>query len=196
VALRDSVEMLPTFALILKSFAGRRLFSYRAADRTLSLYDRVIMVRHLLRNFLTSEIEYDCAFELWRSLIEDAAARAGQRGEWQPWRPIAFVDGTPIPRDGEPISDARSERLHRAISVMQHPPESERIDVAAWIAVRDWRKDETEPRTDDLTISLALSDEALDLAKQLIAHWMDPGISREHMEDVIRELLPAVAANG
>lgn len=151
------------------------------------------MVRHILQNFLSSEAEYDRAVELWRAVIEEAAEEAGQGGEWQPWRPNTFVDGTPIPRDGEPIIDANCRRLHRAITIMQHPPESDGVDISAWITVRDWAEREDDLRTEDLTISLALSEESLGAAKQLIACWMDAGTSRERMEDVIRELLSTEA---
>jgi hypothetical protein len=147
------------------------------------------MVKHLLKNFLSSEHEYERVVALWRSLLEEAAARVGQSGEWVPWRPATFADGTAVPRDLRPIIDARSARLAKAITISQHPPESDHAEIAAWLTTREWGEPDGRGSTDELEINLALSEETLQLARRLIEKWMDPGTSRERMEDVISETL-------
>jgi hypothetical protein len=146
------------------------------------------MVTHLYPDFLRSDVVYRQAASFWRHVLEDVASSHGQLGEWLPWRPETYVDNSAIPHDVRPIADARSARLSRAVTLLQHEPTESTIEIAAWIEVRG-PEDDKASRTEDLTINLALSEESLVVARRLIDHWMDPSISRERIQDLIQASL-------
>ena len=146
------------------------------------------MVQHLYPHFLSAEHEYQSASHLWRSLLAELAATTGSAGQWRSWRPSTFVDGSPIPREIWSIADAYSPSLGRAITIIQRPPVSDCLDVTAWIARRADTTNEDPCDIDDLTLSVVLSKESLEVARMIIASWMDPSISRERMEDIIEQV--------
>jgi len=120
-------------------------------------------------------------------MLDDLAARSSQRGDWRRWQRREFLDGTPMPRDGNPILDARSRPLRKAIRIIQLAPESDSVEIAAWIDGLDFSPADGG-FMDELVISLSLSRESARVARGLLEKWMDPGISRERMEDVIRDI--------
>src|SRR5262245_59122569 len=96
------------------------------------------IVEHICQGFLDSEEEYQRVVEYWRALFEVIAADRDQAGDWAPWQPTNFLDGTPTPRDGNPIFEVRSERLGRAVRVIQGPPTTHEPEIAAWTDIFDF----------------------------------------------------------
>ena len=84
-----------------------------------------------------------------------------------------------------------SRRLGRAITIEQGQADTDADTLAAWIAVRRSEDFDGEAITEDLTLNLSLSEDTLSLATKLIEQWMDPGTSREYMEDLIDGLAGA-----
>lgn len=148
------------------------------------------MVSHLFPKFLDSVEEYRSAESFWQSLIADVAAQHGQRGNWQPWQSRKFANGTPMPLDGNPICDARSEHLGRAIRIIQSPPDSDEVEIAALVDTFDFSESGGPGFTEELIVNLALSEEAAKIARDLFGKWMDPSVSRERMEDLITTMQP------
>lgn len=146
------------------------------------------MVKHLHPRFLESELEYQAAEAFWRDLFEQVTTENGQHGQWRSWHFQEFADGSPIPRDGNPIFEARSERLRRAVRIIQAPPKSDLVEIAAWVDTFDFTEAGGPGFTEELVINLSLSGESARLARQLVELWMDRSISRERVEDLARQV--------
>ena len=181
------------FESMSKSFVAGPLHRAHGPRRSYhSSAERVIrVVHHLFKGFLESDAEYRRAQEFWRVLVDGIADQEGQQGEWQPWGTRTFVDGSHVPRDLLPIFQARSGRLQRSVQILQSVPVSDAPELAAWVEHLEFYR---EPEhvwecTDELVVNLALSDEVIDSVRRLLVQWMDPGISRERMEDLIKEQL-------
>jgi len=146
------------------------------------------MVRHLLADFLESEEAYRRSQQFWRSLVDEVAIEYGQQGHWLPWQRRTFLNGRPVPRDGSPIFDARCESLGRAVRIIQSPPESDALEIAAWIDTFDFSDSNGPGFTEELVVNLALSEESAGIVRALMRQWMDRSVSRERMEDLIAGL--------
>jgi hypothetical protein len=146
------------------------------------------MVRHLFPRFLASEDEYRAAAWFWRDLFTKVATDQGQSGEWFPWQLRTFANGTQIPSDGNPIFEARSEKLGRAVRIIQSPPEATSVEIAAWVDTFDFSEAGGPGFTEELVINLSLSEESAHLSARLIEQWMDRSVSRERMEDLVKDL--------
>lgn len=146
------------------------------------------MVHHLFRNFLASTESYRQVEQYWEVLFRDLVSQYGQAGDWKPWLSKTFLNGTPTPRDGNPIFDARSEKLRRAVRIIQSPPEKNELEIAAWIDTFDSGDSGGPGYTEELVLNLALSEEAADVVKQVLARWMDTGVSTAQMTELIGRL--------
>jgi hypothetical protein len=146
------------------------------------------MIHHLYSDFLESEESYRQSEHFWRSLVDEVAAQKGQYAEWRPWQAKTFLNGTPVPRDGNPIFNARSNQLARAVRIIQNPPESDTLEVAAWIDTFDFSEARGPGFTEELIVNLALSEESAAIVRVLLEKWMDRSVSRERMEDIIADL--------
>jgi len=147
------------------------------------------LVEHLYPDFLKDPAQYQLAERYWRDMVEDIATDHRQRGEWQPFLVRFFRNGTPMPRDGNPIYDARSERLLRALQIIQWPPDSrDHAAISAWLDSFDHSADGGTGPTDELFINLVLSKESAVRARELIERWMSPETSFEEMEMVAKSV--------
>lgn len=126
------------------------------------------MVTHLFRDFLESPSRYAAAQAHWRARFNQLAQAAGEDGQWIEVAHAYYGDGrSPHPQDGNPIFKVYSQVTGRSVAVVQSPPESEAVELASWFGSED------NPTTSEqLTISLSLSDETSEIAGQLAALWM------------------------
>ena len=140
---------------------------------------------------MEEEARYEEARGYWRDLVEDVARRAGQDGEWQPWLPRTYWDGTPLPRslNTVPTWDARSETMSRAIRSIQIPPWGDEIGIRAWLTKFDYTKPGGPGPTEELVFSLALSEQSAAIARALLKHWVNERVSYRQMEALIRDSL-------
>ena len=146
------------------------------------------MVRKLFELFLDSVEQYRASERYWEDSVSAIAESLGQAGEWQPWIPRQFADSTPMESDGNPIFDGRSERLNRAFRIIQQRPESDDVEIAAW--VKSYEAKYTDLPRNELVINLSLSEESGVLARALLRKWMLPGTTPDEIIDFIRENLP------
>ena len=143
------------------------------------------MVTHLFRDFLAYPDQYAGAERFWSTLVQDVAKANDQPNEWASWIPRTYGDGTPMPPDGNPIFDARSERLSRAIRIMQHAPFRHDVEISAWVSHHDYSEVDGPGPTDELNIGCALSEESASIARALIDLWMRPATTFDQMKEAI-----------
>ena len=125
------------------------------------------MLKHLYKNFLHDINEYRASEDFWRGRWEQNLD-SGLRSGWSyPW----ISTGSPDCLDGNPIFSAVSPSLRRGIRVIQHEPTSRRVELCAWpdyVGGSLYDPDAIQ----ELVISCALSDAAVDLAMLLIQPWV------------------------
>ena len=82
--------------------------------------------------------------------------------------------------DGNPIADARSEKLNRGIKIIQYQVIDEKFEIGAWLA--NTPQEYVNFPSDELVIHLSLSEQTAQLAKTLLVKWMTPEITLEEMQ--------------
>jgi hypothetical protein len=120
----------------------------------------------------------------------DLVVSVGAVDDWRRWQPLHGGDGT-VMTPGNPIWDARSDALDRAIRIIQETPT--RLDapeITAWITSRDEQFYEGTdfPKT-ELVVALALSEESAVIARELLQKWIDGTTTIEEMRGLIHERL-------
>jgi hypothetical protein len=149
------------------------------------------MTHVLFASFLEDPAQYREAEQYWETLVADVAESMNQANEWHRWIPLEYADGTPIERDGNPISDGRSDRLNRAFRIMQHRPAGDDAEIAAWI--KSYESDYPDLPRDELIVNLSLSQETAGLVRLLLQKWMRAETTPEDMTSFIDETLPPIA---
>jgi hypothetical protein len=145
------------------------------------------MVHKLFEDFLDNPEQYQASVRYWEQLVSDIAESLGQRGEWQPWIPRHYADGTPFELDGNPIYDRRSQRPNRAFRIIQHRPIGNELEIVAWL--KSYEEEYVDLPGDELVINLSLPLESAQLAQVLLRKWMTPTTTKEEMQSFIREYL-------
>ncbi len=146
------------------------------------------MVAHLYKDFLENEASYEETVTYWRKLVDEVAEERGYLGEWREWQTKYYADGTtPIPRDLRAIFDARCDRLHRSVQILQGLPTRNEVEIAAWLQKNGTSEDD---QLDELVINLALSVESAAIAKDLLKYWMNPRITVDAMGTIVQEWAP------
>lgn len=143
----------------------------------------------LFQYFLVNSDEYEAAEQFWNSMFEETIQSAGQAGTWRSWRPRHYVNGTPFERDGNPIFDALSTQLGRAVQVVQWPPEGDGIAITAWLSELTAPDEHDHDQTVlELTINLSLSEDSAAIARTLMSNWVDPSVTRFEMNQRIARI--------
>jgi len=132
------------------------------------------LARYLFEHFLKDPAQYDACERYWQDLIRETAISLGQADDWQPWIQRSFMNGTPMERDGNPVSDGKSLKLDRAFRIIQHAPQGERATLTFWL---NHEEEYEELPRDELVILLSLSEETGQVAKELLHHWMMPAMT-------------------
>ena len=139
------------------------------------------MVRILFGDFLENKEQYEACEVYWIQLIEEIAQSLGQAGEWQQWMSRTYGDGiTPLERDGNPIADARSQKLDRALRIIQDRVTDDEFEIGGWVTTEKEFLD-VLPK-DEMVIWLTLSEESAEAAKQLLEKWMTPETTPAEMK--------------
>jgi hypothetical protein len=148
----------------------------------------------LFPDFLENAASYEAAVAFWDRLVSDIERSLGQADEWGRWIPVRYADGvTPIDEPGNPIFDGYSQALGRAFRIIQHPPVSEGVEIAAWTKTYGSEAEPTLLPDSELVLNLSLSDESARIAQTLLRTWMKPDTTPSAMEAVIDASLPADA---
>lgn len=148
------------------------------------------MVQPLFPRFLESDREYEAAEAFWASLFHELIGPAGGTGDWKPWRSNCYVNPIPVERDGNPIFAVVGVSRGRALQVIQWAPESDGVEIAAWVAQVPGPPEGAAEFIDELTINLSLSDESARLARRLVALWLRDDLPVCEMAEQIRQILP------
>ena len=147
------------------------------------------MVHHLLSDFLDSEERYQEAQEFWYALVKKVSQSVPGQHDWRRTTPATWADGaTLVPKDGNPLIEVTSRQLRRSIRIIQSPPESDELELAAWIIPQEYWDGKETRAWDELTLNLSLSKESAAASEELIRSWMDPGTTRDQMEAIVRGL--------
>jgi len=143
------------------------------------------MSRILYTDFLSNEESYRASEKFWEDMVNSMAATKDQFNEWRPWMARTYGDGiTPLPRDGNPIWDAYSRKLDRAIRIIQHASDSGHVSIGAWVKVEKEDDNIDLPRV-ELVIHLILSE----IARKLLSKWMEPKTTIDDIESYITTVL-------
>jgi hypothetical protein len=143
------------------------------------------MTHKMFENFLEDVEQYAACERYWEQLVQEIAESLGQTGEWKQWIPRQSPNGTPYEKDGNPIYDARSERLDRAFRICQYSLASDEVGIAAWL--KSYEEGYHELPRNELVINLSLSQESAQLAKALLYKWMTPDTTPSDMRLLIDE---------
>src|SRR5262245_3776887 len=146
------------------------------------------MTHKMFEKFLEDVEQYAACERYWEQLAQEIAESLGQTGEWQQWIPRQSPNGTPYEKDGNPIYDARSERLDRAFRIMQYSAISDAVGIDAWM--KNYEEEYTDLPRNELVINLSLSQESAELAKALIHKWITPDTTPSDMSSFIDVMLP------
>ena len=149
------------------------------------------MSSELFEGFLKYPDTYDACERFWDSLVADIAEQYGPN-DWHQWGSRAWGNGTPM-REGNPMCDALSERLDRALRIIQVESDGAQHHVVAWMQHERERHLGFVPDewpSDELVIVLSLSEETLAVARQLLNAWIDPAASVDQMNDLIARIAP------
>jgi hypothetical protein len=148
------------------------------------------MITPLFPDFLNNEGAYRASESYWEQMQQDLVVSLGAVDDWRRWQPLHGGDGT-LMTPGNPIWDARSDALDRAIRIIQEAPS--RLDapeITAWITSRDEQSyEETDFPKTELVIGLALSEESAVIARELLQRWMDGTTTIEEVRALIHERL-------
>jgi hypothetical protein len=149
-----------------------------------------LIVTPLFSDFLENEREYRAAENYWEQLQHDIVVSLGAVDDWRRWQPLHAGDGT-LMTPGNPIWDARSDALDRAIRIIQEAPtRMDAPEITAWITSRD---EQNYPGSDfpraELVVGLALSEESAVIARELLQRWMNGATTIEEMRALIYERL-------
>ncbi len=142
------------------------------------------MVKHLFADFMQNETSYVQAENLWRRVCREVIDESSFRDDWKPWLRTRFADGTYLEK-GNPVFNLKSLSRSKAIRIIQQPPSCSEIEIKAWT---DCFSDNNET-IDELVISCELSDEAILVAQQLIAAWLNWQASRGDFGEYISKTL-------
>lgn len=145
------------------------------------------MAHKLYEHFLEDPAEYALCESFWRDMVSRTAGSLGQSGEWRPWIPHHFADGSPMEADGNPIFDARNDNLGRAIRIIQQRHVSSDVEFAGWLKEYDPEYTDDLPRS-ELVLNLGLSEESARLAEAVMRFWMLPQTSVAEMSAFVEQV--------
>jgi hypothetical protein len=134
------------------------------------------MVKHLFSTFLEERDQYGKAVSYWVQLWEQVSPHLRMRDQWEcPWG-IVDWEGKDAFMDGNPIFSAYSPPLQKAIRIIQHPPESEDLELEYWLDTYGGSLGDADA-IEEIVVSCALSEEAAGHVLKLMQAWLQGSIS-------------------
>jgi hypothetical protein len=147
------------------------------------------MVTVLYPRFLDDEQQYTASERFWAHLFDSVVAESGNKADWVRWRARAYANGLPFERDGNPIFDARSIQLPKAVQIIQWPPETTEIEISAWMSELVVSSKDEPATVHELTINCSLSVESAKIAKELLQSWVTETVNVHDMGRLIDFLI-------
>jgi len=141
------------------------------------------MVHHLFETFLDDNQIYKLNMTYWQESIQNICYYPSQK--LKPYLNPNFANGTPC-FDGNPIFNAIFEQPNKAVRIIQEEPESEKVEITAWLEESINIKDQKIP---ELVIALELSKESKPIADYFIKAWIADNLDLKTMQQLIDKTL-------
>ena len=137
-------------------------------------------VQHLFKNFLEDKQVYQNNVIYWKDILSKIVK---DKLENYYWIEPKFINGEFF-FDGNPMVSLICHSPQKAVRIIQENPESDSIEIGAW--VDDFYLSEDES-IKGLVISLELSSESEQLAKNLIKKWIIEDLNNLQMCEFINQ---------
>jgi hypothetical protein len=139
-------------------------------------------IQHLFKNFLEDKQVYQNNVVYWKNILGNIIKDISENYDWlEP----QFINGESF-FDGNPMVSLICHSPKKAIRIIQEDPESDSIEIGAW--VDNFYLSEDEP-IKELVISLELSSKSEQLAKILIKKWIIEDLNDLQMFQFINQQL-------
>ena len=141
------------------------------------------VTKHLFKDFLSKNQIYHLNIGFWKKQLSGITKKMGIE-HIKPWHSGRYMNGK-LRYDGNPIYSGYIKDTNKAFRIIQEEPESDVVEIGAWIEQKE-RNDIIAP---ELTISLELSSESKPIAYQLLDKWLTENTSIECFSEYIGKLL-------
>jgi hypothetical protein len=139
-------------------------------------------IQHLFKNFLEDKQVYQKNIVYWKNILGNIIKDISENYDWlEP----QFINGESF-FDGNPMVSLICHSPKKAIRIIQEEPESDSIEIGAWVDNFYLSEDEL---IKELVISLELSSESEKLAKTLIKKWIIEDLNNLQMFQFINQQL-------
>lgn len=139
--------------------------------------------QYLYKDFLSNNQVYHLNIGYWKRQVNKITKKTGIE-DIKPWHSGRYMNGK-LRYDGNPIYSGYIQNTNKAFRIIQEEPESEVVEIGAWVEQKE-RNDIIAP---ELTISLELSSESQAIAYQLLHKWLTENASVECFSEYIGETL-------
>lgn len=131
--------------------------------------------KYLYRNFLKDKRVYNLNRGYWKKMLDSLSNTLPM-----PLYNEHFSNGAPF-YDGNPIFSAYLPSLKKSVRIIQEAPETDNIEIGAWMASIEVNNEPVK----ELVISLELSQEASMIAKQLIVGWLQDDWNESQIDNAL-----------
>ena len=139
-------------------------------------------IQHLFKNFLEDKQVYQKNIVYWKNILGNIIKDISENYDWlEP----QFINGESF-FDGNPMVSLICHSPKKAIRIIQEDPESDSIEIGAWVDNFYLSEDES---IKELVISLELSSKSEQLAKILIKKWIIEDLNDLQMFQFINQQL-------
>ena len=139
-------------------------------------------IQHLFKNFLEDKQVYQNNVVYWKNILGNIIKDISENYDWlEP----QFINGESF-FDGNPMVSLICHSPKKAIRIIQEEPESDSIEIGAWVDNFYLSEDEL---IKELVISLELSFESEKLTKTLIKKWIIEDLNNLQMFQFINQQL-------
>jgi hypothetical protein len=137
-------------------------------------------IHHLFKNFLEDKQVYQNNVVYWKDILSKIIK---DKSENYDWLEPQFINGENF-FDGNPMVSLICHSPKKAVRIIQENPESDSIEIGAWVDIFYLSEDEL---IKELVISLELSSESEQLAKNLIKKWITEDLNSLQISEIIDE---------
>ena len=137
-------------------------------------------IHHLFKNFLEDQQVYQNNVVYWKDILSKIIK---DKSENYDWLEPQFINGENF-FDGNPMVSLICHSPKKAVRIIQENPESDSIEIGAWVDIFYLSEDEL---IKELVISLELSSESEQLAKNLIKKWITEDLNSLQISEIIDE---------
>ena len=139
------------------------------------------MVHYLFEKFLEDHQVYKLNMTYWQESVQKICPCPFHK-PLKPYLNPNFGNGTPC-FDGNPIFNAIFE--HKAVRIIQEEPESEKVEITAWLEYIDIKA----KKIPELVIALELSKESKPMADYFLKAWIVDNVNLKIMQQLIDKTL-------